>query len=118
MNKINKKYLVDFETEVAKRYENGEIKAPIHLSGGNEEQLIEIFKNIHHTDWVFVAWRNHYHALLHGFDRDELMNEIVSGRSMETSSNVHNFYSSAISKNCLCEVTLKVAESVKIRFSI
>ena len=77
MNKINKKYLVDFETEVAKRYENGEIKAPIHLSGGNEEQLIEIFKNIHHTDWVFVAWRNHYHALLHGFDRDELMNEIV-----------------------------------------
>ena len=96
MNKINKKYLVDFEIEVAKRYENGEIKAPIHLSGGNEEQLIEIFKNIHHTDWVFVAWRNHYHALLHGFDRDELMNEIVSGRSMETSSNVHNFYSSAI----------------------
>ena len=38
MNKINKKYLVDFETEVAKRYENGEIKAPIHLSGGNEPQ--------------------------------------------------------------------------------
>ena len=96
MNKIDKQYLIDFEVEVAKRYESGEIKAPIHLSGGNEEQLIEIFKNINSDDWVFVPWRNHYHALLHGFDRQQLMDDIVAGKSMSTSSNINKFYSSAI----------------------
>ena len=93
---INKKYLIDFEAEVAKRYESGEVKAPIHLSGGNEDQLIEIFKNINSNDWVFVPWRNHYHALLHGFDRQQLMDDIVAGKSMSTSSNINKFYSSAI----------------------
>ena len=96
MNKIDKQYLIDFEVEVAKRYESGEVKAPIHLSGGNEDQLIEIFKNINSDDWVFVPWRNHYHALLHGFDRQQLMDDIVAGKSMSTSSNINKFYSSAI----------------------
>jgi pyruvate dehydrogenase E1 component alpha subunit len=96
VNKIDKQYLIDFEVEVAKRYESGEVKAPIHLSGGNEDQLIEIFKNINSDDWVFVPWRNHYHALLHGFDRQQLMDDIVAGKSMSTSSNINKFYSSAI----------------------
>jgi pyruvate dehydrogenase E1 component alpha subunit len=96
MSKIDKQYLIDFEAEVAKRYESGEVKAPIHLSGGNEDQLIEIFKNINSNDWVFVPWRNHYHALLHGFDRQQLMDDIVAGKSMSTSSNINKFYSSAI----------------------
>ena len=59
----------------------------------NEDELIEIFQYIHPEDWVFSAWRNHYHALLHGFDRDELEASIVEGRSMATSSNVNKFYS-------------------------
>ena len=58
--------------------------------------MIEIFQYIHKDDWVFSAWRNHYHALLHGFDRQELMDSIIQGRSMATSSNVNKFYSSAI----------------------
>ncbi len=45
MSKIKKK-LIDFELKVKKIYENGKIRAPIHLSGGNENQLIKIFKKI------------------------------------------------------------------------
>ena len=93
---VTKEELISFETEVKERYENGEIPAPVHLSKGNEEELIEIFQYVHEDDWVYSAWRNHYHALLHGFDRQQLMDDIVEGRSMATSSNVNKFYSSAI----------------------
>ena len=38
--------LISFENEVKKHYENGEIKSPIHLSKGNEDQVIKIFSYI------------------------------------------------------------------------
>ena len=38
--------LENFEIKVKKIYEDGKIKAPIHLSGNNERQLIRIFKKI------------------------------------------------------------------------
>ena len=91
---ITKDELVSFETEVKERYEAGDIPAPIHLAKDNEEELIEIFQYINKDDWVFQAWRNHYHALLHGFDRQELMDAIIEGRSMATSSSKNKFYSS------------------------
>ena len=56
---MDKQYLIDFETEVKERYEAGEIKAPVHLSSNNEDQLIEIFNDIAEDDWVFCSWRNH-----------------------------------------------------------
>ena len=93
---VTKEELISFETEVKERYEAGEILAPVHLSKDNEDELIEIFQYVHPNDWVYSAWRNHYHALLHGFDRQQLMDDIVAGRSMATSSNVNKFYSSAI----------------------
>ena len=43
---MNKKDLINFEEEIKKIYENGKIRAPIHLSGNNETQLIKIFKKI------------------------------------------------------------------------
>ena len=43
---MNKKDLINFEKKVQEVYEEGKITAPIHLSGNNEDQLIEIFKNI------------------------------------------------------------------------
>ena len=53
-NKIIKpKDLIDFEKDIKKIYEKGLIKAPIHLSGNNEKQLIKIFKKIKTKDWVF-----------------------------------------------------------------
>ena len=91
-----KEELIYFETVVKQRYENGDILAPVHLSKDNEDELIEIFQYVHPDDWVFSAWRNHYHALLHGMNKQELMKDILSGRSMATSSTVNKFYSSAI----------------------
>lgn len=93
---LTKEDLISFESEIKQKYEDGEIPAPIHLSKDNEDELIEIFQYISKDDWVFSAWRNHYHALLHGFDRQFLMNTVVEGRSMATSSNTNKFYSSAI----------------------
>ena len=48
----------------------------MHLCGGNEEQLIEIFKEVRHDDWVISTHRNHYHALLHGVSADNLLADI------------------------------------------
>ena len=69
---ITKEDLINFEKKVKEVYEAGKIRAPVHLSGNNEDILIEIFKSVDKNDWVFSSWRNHYHALLHGIEEDEL----------------------------------------------
>ena len=38
--------LIDFEDDIISHWENGEIRGLIHLSNGNEEQLIKIFNKI------------------------------------------------------------------------
>ena len=43
---LNKNQLINFEEEIKKIYESGKIRAPIHLSGNNEDHLIKIFKKI------------------------------------------------------------------------
>ena len=88
--------LISFESEVKKYYEDGKITAPVHLSEGNEKELLEIFQYVHPEDWVFSSWRNHYHALLHGIDQKKLLNEIIEGCSMSTNSLKPKFYSSSI----------------------
>tara|TARA_E500000178_G_scaffold355539_1_gene428526 strand:+ start:7317 stop:7907 length:591 start_codon:yes stop_codon:yes gene_type:complete len=93
---VTKEQLINFEKKVKKVYEEGKILAPVHLSGNNEDILIEIFKKIDREDWVFSSWRNHYHALLHGIDEHELFNKILDGRSMSINSKDRNFYSSSI----------------------
>ena len=93
---IKPQELIDFETRVKDKYEKGEISGPIHLSKNNEKELIEIFEYIHEEDWVFVPWRNHYQALLHGVDKDKLFNGIVDGNSMHTNNIKPHFYSSSI----------------------
>ena len=93
---LTPQYLIDFESKVRDTYEAGKIKGPIHLAKNNEEQLIEIFQYISPDDWVFVPWRNHYHALLHGVDPEKLFDSIVEGRSMVTNNLEPNFYASSI----------------------
>jgi len=109
---ITKDFLINFEKEVKKRYEQGEIRAPVHLSSNNEEQLIEIFKNINKDDWVFCSWRNHYHALLHGIPKDVLMNQIIRGKSMSVYSKDPKFYSSSIVGGVI-PIALGAAKSIK-----
>ena len=88
--------LIAFEREVADAFEAKQIRAPVHLAGGNEDQLIEIFREIQREDWVFSTWRSHYHALLHGVPRDRVMAEILAGHSMMLHFPAHRFFTSAI----------------------
>ena len=111
---LKKKDLIDFEIDIKKLYEKGKIKAPIHLSGNNENELIKIFKNIKKDDWVFSSWRNHYHALLKGLDPAWLKKEILKGRSMGINSIKHKFYSSSIVGGIL-PIALGVAQSIKLK---
>lgn len=85
-----------FESEVAEAFNRGEIKAPVHLSDGNELQLIEIFEEIREQDWVICSWRSHYQCLLKGVPEDELRLAIMEGRSISLSFSKYRVFSSAI----------------------
>ena len=88
--------LIGFEKKMADHWEAGRVRGPIHLSGGNEEQLIEIFKRVKSSDWVFSTWRSHYHALLKGVPSEWLEEEILAGRSITIVNKEEKFYSTAI----------------------
>lgn len=85
-----------FEDRVAEAFKARQIHAPVHLSGGNETQVIEAFKHVRDQDWVFSTWRSHYHALLKGVPDDRLYQAIIEGRSMYYQDAEHKFVSSAI----------------------
>lgn len=104
--------LIAFEKRVADAFQKQQIKGPIHLSGGNEQQLIEIFKDVDPGDWVFSTYRSHYHALLHGIDQEWLFEEILAGRSMGIHCPEHCFFSSAIVGGCL-PIAVGVAAAMK-----
>ena len=88
--------LRDFESEIAEYFNSGKIRAPIHLYDGNEDSIIEIFQNIHHSDWVFCSWRSHYQCLLKGVPEDELKSAILDGKSISLCFPQYKIYSSAI----------------------
>ena len=52
---MKKDELIEFEKEIAKLFDAGKIKAPIHLYHGNEKQIINVFKKIKRNDWVFCT---------------------------------------------------------------
>lgn len=88
--------LIGFVNKMAEHHDAGRLPFAIHLPGGNEEQLIDIFSNIDENDYVLSTHRNWYHALLHGLDPDEVENKILNGRSMFMFDRSKNFYVSAI----------------------
>ena len=88
--------LISFEDEVAERFNAAEIKAPVHLYSNNEKQILEIFKEVEANDWIFCSWRSHYQCLLKGVPSDEVMSEIINGRSISLCFPEYRVYSSAI----------------------
>jgi len=88
--------LIAFETDIAQQFEAKRIAGPVHLSGGNEDELISLFRAIHEHDWIFSTYRSHYHALLHGVPKEDVRREIMAGRSMNLVFTQHHFYTSAI----------------------
>ena len=99
---------------MAEAFNSGVIHAPIHLSGGSEESLIEIFNDIAPDDYVFSTHRSHYHALLKGIPADKVMDEILTGHSMNLNFEDHRFYTSAIVGGIL-PIALGVAQGIKLR---
>lgn len=95
---MTKDDLIAFESEVAAAFNAGKIRAPMHLSGGNEERLIEVFETlcIGPDDWVATTWRSHYHCLLKGVPREQLMADILAGKSITLNYPEHRVISSAI----------------------
>ena len=114
--KLTEGDLISFEEEVKSYYDDAKITAPVHLSKGNEKELLDIFQYVHTEDWVFSSWRNHFHALLHGIDRDVLMKDVIDGRSMSTSSLNPKFYSSSIVAGII-PIAVGVAKSLKMKNS-
>jgi TPP-dependent pyruvate/acetoin dehydrogenase alpha subunit len=116
VNYTTKDYLTSFEAEVAEAFNAGKIKAPVHLSGGNEEQLIQFFEEheIGPEDWVGTAWRSHYHCLLKVVPRERLMADILAGKSITLNYPEHRVISSAIVGGVI-PIALGIAWAIKSR---
>jgi pyruvate dehydrogenase E1 component alpha subunit len=88
--------LIDFESDIAAEFNAAKIRAPIHLYYGNEEKMIELFRDVKPEDWVFCSWRSHYQCLLKGVPPAELKAEIMAGHSISLCFPKQRIVSSAI----------------------
>jgi pyruvate dehydrogenase E1 component alpha subunit len=101
-----------FEAEIAALFNQGAIRAPVHLDGGNEQQLMDIFRDVRSDDWICGSWRQHYHCLLKGVPPDQLKAEILAGRSIELCFPEYRIISSAIAGGIL-PIALGIAWQIK-----
>jgi TPP-dependent pyruvate/acetoin dehydrogenase alpha subunit len=89
--------LLDFEAEIADCFAKGLIKSPVHLSEGNEQHLIDLFKRVDlENDYLACGWRSHYHCLLAGVPPEELKAAILAGHSIALCFPKYRVISSAI----------------------
>ena len=116
MSEITKSELIKFEKDIVRLYLNKKIKSPVHLSGGNEDVLIKIFKNIKQNDWVFSTHRSHYHALLKGVSKEWLKRQILKNRSININNKKRKFFTSAIVGGAL-PIALGVSLALKLKKS-
>lgn len=104
--------LMAFENRIKDLWEAGELPSLIHLCGGNEDQLLEIFQDIRPNDWVFLSHRGHYGALLKGMPEDQLEEFIRRDSSMFIFSKEHRIYQSAILGGN-CGIAVGVAKAIQ-----
>lgn len=113
--------LIAFEEKIRDAFKDGKINCPIHLCGGNEQQLLIIFADIQERDYVLSTHRNHYHYLLKGGNADKLFKEICgdskgccagNGRSMHIYDPDINFYTSAITSG-MCSVACGIGLAIQ-----
>jgi TPP-dependent pyruvate/acetoin dehydrogenase alpha subunit len=112
MKNCTKEDLIAFEKAVASHWEAGDLPYLIHLSGGNEDFLIDLFKEIKDGDWIFSTHRNHHHALLAGIPANELMASILDGDSMFIFDNNRHFFTSSILSGT-CAIATGLAYALK-----
>ncbi len=111
-----KEELIDFEDMIKAEWEAGNLPYLLHLCGGNEEQLLDIFEEIKEGDWIFVSHRNHYHSLLAGIPEEQVFQNICEGGSMFSYSKKHRVFSSAILAGN-CGIAVGVALTLKAQGS-
>lgn len=109
---ITKEELMQFEKDVKQMFLDGKLRSPVHLSGGNEEPLIEIFKDIKPQDWVFTNYRSHYHALLKGVPKERLKQWVLDNKSIHFMDKEYKVFSSAIVGGTL-PIALGTAMAIK-----
>lgn len=103
-----------FEAKIAATYNEGKIRAPVHLANGSESELIQIFREIGEKDYVLSTWRSHYHALLHGVPEERVEASVLAGHSISLSFPGHRFFSSGIVGGML-SIGVGIAEGLKRR---
>ena len=96
MSRFSKEELITFEQRIIDLYNDNKLPFLFHLCGGNEEQLINVFKKIKPSDWVYCSWRSHYQCLLKGVPEKKVKEEILAGRSISLCFPKYNIYSSAM----------------------
>jgi pyruvate dehydrogenase E1 component alpha subunit len=107
--------LIKFERDIGDTFDRGEIRAPIHLYSGNEQTMIDIFKDINiEDDWVCCTWRNHYQALLKGIPADTLKSYITKGKSMILTLPEYKFICSSIVGG-IPSIAAGIALSIKLK---
>ena len=111
---MNKRDLILFEEEIATLFNSGKIRAPVHLYKGNEEKIINVFRNIKKNDWVFCSWRSHYQCLLKGVPAKEVKEEILAGRSISLCFPKYKIFSSALVGGAL-PIAVGTAMSIKYK---
>lgn len=112
MNLYTREQLIAYEEIVREAWETGQLPSLVHLCNGNEDALIEIFKDIRPQDWIFVSHRAHYHCLLKGMPPEVLMQNIREDRSMFCFDKELRIYQSAILGGC-CGIAAGVARALK-----
>ena len=114
MHKKNKENLVSFENKMMALFEDGELPYMMHFCGGNENQLIEFFKNINEGDYILSTHRSHYHYLLAGATEEMLMEKVDRGDSMFIFDKSLNFLTSSVLAGTCC-IAAGVALGIKMK---
>jgi pyruvate dehydrogenase E1 component alpha subunit len=115
---ITKEEMIEFEKEMETEFIAAKIRAPVHLSDNNEDQLFEVFRffDIQKDDWVLTTWRNHYHALLHGMPIEDLRKEVMEGRSMWLFNDSPRIFTSAIVGG-ICPIAVGLGMALQLQKS-
>ncbi len=110
---MNVAELIAFEDEMTREFEAGNIKAPLHLAGGNEQILIDLFKEVdRENDYILCSWRSHYHCLLAGVPPDVLRRSILDGHSISLCFPEYRVLSSGIVGG-ICPIGIGIAYGLK-----
>lgn len=102
MNHATSDDLLQFEQHITELWEAGDLPYLLHLSGGNEDWLVDLFGKMEIGDWIFSTHRSHSHALLSGVSQNRLEKLIRMGDSMFVFDRSRHFFSSSILAGTCC----------------